>query len=199
MILFFHSHSGGHRHAEKWFPLVRSEFVFFWYVCFHVDSPKKGREIPKKEKQNKNISKRRSLSLSPNNLMTTAPAAPTKVEADIMSAFLTPAATIKAVENIGAVKANLPIIRMFMLGMLSGMYIAVGATVSLMVSRGLPSADPGLVKLVYGALFPVGLVLVVLAGAELITGNFAVFVFFSQIFFLLLLRPFFLFFFSPAL
>lgn len=119
--------------------------------------------------------------------MTTAPAAPTKVEADIMSAFLTPAATIKAVENIGAVKANLPIIRMFMLGMLSGMYIAVGATVSLMVSRGLPSADPGLVKLVYGALFPVGLVLVVLAGAELITGNFAVFVFFSQIFFLLLL------------
>jgi formate/nitrite transporter FocA (FNT family) len=73
-------------------------------------------------------------------------------------------------------QAAISVTRMFILAMLSGMFVGAGATASLMVSRGMPSADPGMVKLVYGALFPVGLVLVIIAGAELITGNFAMFV-----------------------
>ena len=36
------------------------------------------------------------------------------------------------------------------------------------------SAHPGLQKFIFGAVFPVGLMLVVIAGAELFTGNTAV-------------------------
>ncbi len=63
--------------------------------------------------------------------------------------------------------------KLFVLAMLAGAFIALGAQASLMASFNLTS-DPatfGIGKVVMGAVFPVGLMMVVLCGAELFTGN----------------------------
>jgi formate/nitrite transporter len=66
-------------------------------------------------------------------------------------------------------KATLPIGRMIALGILAGAYIAFGAEGSTMVSHDI--ATVGVARLVTGSVFATGLMLVVIAGAELFTGN----------------------------
>ena len=66
-------------------------------------------------------------------------------------------------------KAALPFGRMLALAALAGMCIAFGACTSSMAAFGV--ADYGLARLVAGSVFPVGLILIVLVGAELFTGN----------------------------
>lgn len=77
----------------------------------------------------------------------------------------------------GAVeKSQLGISRLVLLGLLAGVYIAMGGFLSLFVSFGMPAltnGNPALVKILAGATFPLGLILVVLVGAELFTGNAA--------------------------
>lgn len=74
------------------------------------------------------------------------------------------------VEGVGVRKANLPLIPMAALGVLAGGFIGLGALFFNVVA-----SDPGLgfaVKRVLGgAVFSLGLILVVIAGAELFTGN----------------------------
>lgn len=62
------------------------------------------------------------------------------------------------------------IIQLLLLGFLGGAFIAFGGLLALKISGDLV-ASPGIVKFVFGALFPLGLILVVMAGAELFTGN----------------------------
>ena len=60
------------------------------------------------------------------------------------------------------------------LAMLAGVYIAFGGILSLTIGFGFPeitAANPSLQKLLSGCMFPIGLILVVLLGAELFTGN----------------------------
>ena len=66
-------------------------------------------------------------------------------------------------------KASLPLGRMLALGALAGACIAFGAATSNMAAHGI--ANFGLARLVAGSVFPVGLILIVLVGAELFTGN----------------------------
>ena len=77
-------------------------------------------------------------------------------------------------QSDGAVpKAEGSLTKLFVLGMMAGAFIALGAQASLMASFNLTS-DPatfGIGKVVMGAVFPVGLMMVVLCGAELFTGN----------------------------
>jgi formate/nitrite transporter len=67
------------------------------------------------------------------------------------------------------VKATAPVLKLLLLGMLAGLFIGLGAVASSMAAHGL--ADTGLIRLVTGLVFPVGICLVVLLGAELFTGN----------------------------
>ena len=62
------------------------------------------------------------------------------------------------------------------LAFLAGAYIAIGGLFSLMAGFGFPGAAeaPGFQRLLSGAVFPLGLILVVFTGAELFTGNNAV-------------------------
>ncbi|WP_411680578.1 formate/nitrite transporter family protein [Clostridium thailandense] len=69
----------------------------------------------------------------------------------------------------GCGKAKLTIMQQFILGLLAGAFIAVGGAVSAVVSHGI--ADAGVAKFVGAAVFPVGLMLVIICGAELFTGN----------------------------
>lgn len=74
------------------------------------------------------------------------------------------------VRDVGVTKANLPVLDSFALAVLAGAFIAMGAAFSTVVSTG--STLPwGITRLVSGVAFSLGLILVVVAGAELFTGN----------------------------
>lgn len=63
---------------------------------------------------------------------------------------------------------------LIILSVLAGCYIALGGTLSLIAGYGFPEAsadNPSLQRLLSGATFPLGLILVVVLGAELFTGN----------------------------
>lgn len=71
-------------------------------------------------------------------------------------------------------KTSIP--RLILLGLLAGVYISMGGLLASMSSAGLTGLgidNPFLPRLVAGTTFPVGLMLVVLVGAELFTGNTA--------------------------
>jgi formate/nitrite transporter len=85
-------------------------------------------------------------------------------------AYLPPADLSRKMAAIGLAKARLPMVNMFVLGILAGAYIGFGAHCATVVSTG--NALPyGLAKVLAGGVFSVGLMLVVIAGAELFTGN----------------------------
>ncbi|HEY0195960.1 MAG TPA: formate/nitrite transporter family protein [Methanobacterium sp.] len=89
------------------------------------------------------------------------------------SSFKSPADTAKACVAIAELKETSPLSNLFLLSFLAGAYIAFGGLLAEVVTGGMAAAGapPGLVKLLFGAVFPVGLMLVVIAGSELFTGN----------------------------
>jgi formate/nitrite transporter len=94
-------------------------------------------------------------------------------------AFKTPQETVRAVISIGCAKSTLPLGKLLLLGFLAGAYIALGGLVAEIVGGGCPdvkACNPGLAKFIFAAVFPVGLMLVVIAGSELFTGNTALMV-----------------------
>lgn len=74
------------------------------------------------------------------------------------------------VESVGVTKARLPILPTLMLGVLAGGFIGLGALYfALVVSDAQLSF--GIARVLGGVVFSLGLILVVVAGAELFTGN----------------------------
>lgn len=85
---------------------------------------------------------------------------------------LIPVEMAKKAENAGVAKANLGIFRMFALAVLAGAFIAMGAVFATIATTGAAGVLPfGVVRLLAGLAFCLGLILVVGAGAELFTGN----------------------------
>lgn len=85
---------------------------------------------------------------------------------------LMPAEMAKKAENVGVVKANLGPFRMFALAVLAGAFIAMGAVFMTIVTTGAAGIlSFGVARLLGGLAFCLGLILVVVAGAELFTGN----------------------------
>ncbi len=79
----------------------------------------------------------------------------------------------ETVSEAGVAKALASFRRLFVLGILAGVYIAFASEASTMAAFNL-LADPstfGLGRCLAGAIFPGGLMLVVIAGGELFTGN----------------------------
>jgi formate/nitrite transporter len=81
-----------------------------------------------------------------------------------------PGRIAELVEGVGVRKARLALLPMALLGILAGVYIAVGAMLYTLVMTD-PAASLGLARWIGGLAFSLGLVLVVVAGAELFTGN----------------------------
>lgn len=92
-------------------------------------------------------------------------------------AVKTPQQIISAAEESGAAKSHISdhqLSRLALLSILAGAYIALGGTLSVVAGYGfgpLSTAYPAIQRLVSGATFPLGLILVVVLGAELFTGN----------------------------
>ncbi len=88
-----------------------------------------------------------------------------------------PSRVIEIAESAAENKLGMPPGKLVVAGILAGIYIAMGGTLSLIIGYGFPeitSANPAMQRLLSGMMFPLGLILVVFAGAELFTGNNAV-------------------------
>ncbi len=76
----------------------------------------------------------------------------------------------RAAENIGVSKAHQDVIKTIVLAVLAGAFIAFGAVFATLVTSG-STMTYGITKLLGGVAFSLGLILVVVGGAELFTGN----------------------------
>jgi formate/nitrite transporter len=103
---------------------------------------------------------------------------------DIRIDALLPQEMASRAENLGVRKSAMSILKTFMLAVLAGAFIALGAIFATTVSAsGMPVTAPdgtvmyntalpyGLIRLMAGLVFSLGLILVVVGGAELFTGN----------------------------
>lgn len=81
-----------------------------------------------------------------------------------------PAEIADLVESAGVAKANAPLHAVVMLSVLAGAFIAFGAAAYTMTLTG-ADAGFGPVRLLAGFAFSLGLILVIVGGAELFTGN----------------------------
>jgi len=88
-------------------------------------------------------------------------------------AFKKPAEIAQAAVEAGKAKTLLSVDKMFLLGILAGAYIAAGGFLAVIVGGGVnvETLGVGVQKLLFAGVFPVGLMLVVIAGSELFTGN----------------------------
>ena len=88
-----------------------------------------------------------------------------------LDALMPPAVAAKATD-IGVSKASMSFTRTFVLAVLAGAFIALGAMFATTVIAGSEGVLPfGVARLLAGLVFCLGLILVVVAGAELFTGN----------------------------
>lgn len=90
-----------------------------------------------------------------------------------------PKEVINIVNKLALNKGDYKISKTLILAFLAGAYIAFGGLLALIVGGGTPgiaATNPGITKFLFGATFPIGLILVVVVGAELFTGNNAYFI-----------------------
>lgn len=87
--------------------------------------------------------------------------------------LFSPAEVAENIRNIGEAKGKLPLRKLILLGIAAGAFIAFGAFAAITIASGWPDpwASSGLNKAAMGVVFTVGLIMVVLTGAELFTGN----------------------------
>jgi formate/nitrite transporter len=88
----------------------------------------------------------------------------------MQSLILDPGLASEVILKSGIKKSHLPVTKMLVLSFLAGTYLAVGGQSMFAVLTGV-DRNQGPVKFLGGAAFSVGLMLIVLAGAELFTGN----------------------------
>lgn len=81
-----------------------------------------------------------------------------------------PTQIARRVLDVGVSKAKLPLADSFALAVLAGAFIALGAAFSTLATTG-SGLSWGLTRVIGGIAFSLGLILVVVAGAELFTGN----------------------------
>jgi len=85
---------------------------------------------------------------------------------------LLPPEMARRAEYLGVRKAEAPLLATLTLAVLAGAFIALGAVFATTVAAGATGVVPyGFVRLIAGVVFTLGLVLVIVGGAELFTGN----------------------------
>lgn len=89
---------------------------------------------------------------------------------DTIDALLPPAMAL-ACEAAGATKAGRDALTLVVLGLLAGAFIALGAVFMTVVLTGAGDLPWGVARLLAGLVFSLGLVLVIVGGAELFTGD----------------------------
>lgn len=98
------------------------------------------------------------------------------VDLSKISNILSPAEAFESLVQKGEYNAAASVPKTLFSSILGGCYVGMGAMVSLAVAGNSPdlaSADPGLQKFLFAALFPVNLLLALQCGGQLYTGNAA--------------------------
>jgi len=93
-----------------------------------------------------------------------------------MSNFLPPAELANAFINVSKAKASKSAVKLLILGILAGVFIGFAAHLATTVATGWAPELFGLKKFFIGAVFSVGLMLVIIPGSELWTGNNLMFI-----------------------
>ncbi len=83
--------------------------------------------------------------------------------------MLSPPEFVDSYAAIGARKTQTPALRLLLLGALAGLFIALGGAVTNTAAHTI--ANVSAARIICGFLFPFGLIMVILTGAELFTGN----------------------------
>lgn len=78
---------------------------------------------------------------------------------------------IEKIVETGVNKTTYPLLKIMILGFQAGAFIALGYLLSIRVTAVLPESLEGLSSLVGASVFPIGLILTLLVGGELLTGN----------------------------
>lgn len=91
--------------------------------------------------------------------------------ADFTIDSLVPPQMARRAEGVGVAKAELDALSMFVLALLAGAFIALGAIFATTAIAGAGEMAYGVKKVLAGIVFCLGLILVVVGGAELFTGN----------------------------
>ena len=73
--------------------------------------------------------------------------------------------------HLGTKKIQKPILAKLILGFIGGAMISLGYLAYIRVSASIPESLASLTSLVGAAVFPIGLLVILLGGGELITGN----------------------------
>ncbi|HET7011794.1 MAG TPA: formate/nitrite transporter family protein [Anaerolineales bacterium] len=92
--------------------------------------------------------------------------------AEVRIDALLPAEMARRAEYLGVRKAEAPVLATFTLAVLAGAFIALGSVFATTVAAGTSGVVPyGVARLLIGSVFSLGLILVIVGGAELFTGN----------------------------
>lgn len=86
-------------------------------------------------------------------------------------AFNTPQRVAKLCIETGQRKVNLPLSTVLTLGFLAGAFIALGFLLDIRVSGNVPKEWGSFSGFLGAAVFPLGLILIIIGGGELLTGN----------------------------
>jgi len=86
-------------------------------------------------------------------------------------AALKPKQIAELAVEAGTIKARNPLMTVCILGFLAGAFISIGFLLDIRIIASAPKEWGSFINFVGASVFPVGLILVVLAGGELLTGN----------------------------
>ena len=86
--------------------------------------------------------------------------------------FLSPGGIAQTMIGVSKAKVSLSVGRMILLGILAGAFIGFGSELAVITTYDMAKyLGVGFTKVIFGSVFSVGLMLVIIAGAELFTGN----------------------------
>lgn len=74
-------------------------------------------------------------------------------------------------------KAGMPVVKQIVYSIGGGAFISLGGLLAITVAGGMPeiaAANPGVTRFVFGAIFPVGLIMILIGGGQLFTSDCAV-------------------------
>lgn len=94
-------------------------------------------------------------------------------------AYLAPKDLVVKASEGAIYRSETSVPKTMVLAFLAGAYIALGSLLAVMVGGGVPgiaAENPGIQKFLMGAVFPIGLIMCAIAGADLFTGNTAYFI-----------------------
>lgn len=85
--------------------------------------------------------------------------------------YLSPVEVSKYIITTSEVKVNLTTLNTLLLAIMAGIYVGFGGFGYILIGQTLGNIDIGLMKFLGATVFPVGLMLVILTGSELFTGD----------------------------